>query len=439
MIFDIAYTPYHLKKNATEKEITKHKKERAFYDMSGADNIYKYITTDGKMYGEEAKKFTMLEYLQKSTGVFNQDGMLSKEQVKDMRKRAQTGEKNLWHGFVSFNKENSEKIDDPEKCIALVKQTFGQFFKDAGFDKDNMDLMCALHLDRPEHLHIHYVFWEKEPKIKNQRAAGYKYRAKGKISMDSIDKMTERLNAYTIDDELAKKRRKAVEELTRTSNEYGIAQLNDILRQKLKDLANELPKDKSLWYGSKEVAPYRYKIDKMADWLIYLDEKTRKADRAFREELREKEQKLKGIMGNYYKKRLEIEKEQMDIVPNFVDKQGLRTVHTIKQLEWDYRRRLGNIVLRKVREMQRETYKRNPHRKYKTNDKDLKRRLAISSRKVRGIMDGLFSSVAELFSPETTRYHNRLKEIEEEMQAERDKETQVSECPQINNKWDWGK
>ena len=47
--------------------------------MSGEDNIYKYITTEGKIYGEEAKKFTMLEYLQKSTGVFNQDGMLTKE------------------------------------------------------------------------------------------------------------------------------------------------------------------------------------------------------------------------------------------------------------------------------------------------------------------------------------------------------------------------
>lgn len=89
--------------------------------MSGADNIYKYITTEGKIYGEEAKKFTMLEYLQKSTGVFNQDGMLTKEQVKEMRKRAQTGEKNLWHGFISFNKENSEKIDDPEKEVVRMR------------------------------------------------------------------------------------------------------------------------------------------------------------------------------------------------------------------------------------------------------------------------------------------------------------------------------
>ena len=54
--------------------------------MSGADNIYKYITTDGKVFGEEAKKYTMLEYMQKSTGVFNQNGMLSSEEVKQMKK-----------------------------------------------------------------------------------------------------------------------------------------------------------------------------------------------------------------------------------------------------------------------------------------------------------------------------------------------------------------
>ena len=63
--------------------------------MSAADNIYKYITTEGKMLGEEVQKFTMLEYLQKSTGVFNQDGMLTKDEVKAMRKRAQTGDKNI--------------------------------------------------------------------------------------------------------------------------------------------------------------------------------------------------------------------------------------------------------------------------------------------------------------------------------------------------------
>ncbi len=101
---------------------------------------------------------------------------------------------------------------------------------------------------------------------------------------------------------------------------------------------------------------------------------------------------------------------------------------------------MGNIVLKKVREIQKETYKRNPRRKYKTNDKYLKCRLAISTRRVRGIMDGLFSAVAELFSPKTENYRNRLKEIEEEMQEEYAKENRPQEqIKPISSKWDWGK
>lgn len=383
----------------------------------------------------------MLEYLQKSTGVFNSGGMLTKEQVKEMRKRAQTGEKNLWHGFISFNKENSEKIDDSKKCIALIKQTFGQFFKDAGFNPDNMDLMCALHFDRPEHLHIHYVFWEKEPKVKNQRAAEYKYRAKGKIPLDVIDKMTERLNPYTIEDDLVKKRNNVMDVFCKSEN-YSKAKINDIIRKWLKELADELPKDKPSWYGSKELAEHRPMIDLVAEWLIDLDDKTRETDHAFRQELREKEKKLKGIMGNYYKARSERELHIVQNMEGFTEMGGgLKTLYTIETLEWDYKRRLGNIVLKKVREIQRETYKRNPRRKYKTNDKDLKRRLAISTRKVRGIIDGLSGSVVELFSPETTNYRNRLKEMEEEMQAEYDKgnRPQETEQPKTSSKWNWGK
>lgn len=408
--------------------------------MSGADNIYKYITTEGKIYGEEAKKFTMLEYLQKSTGVFNQDGMLTKEQVKEMRERARTGEKNLWHGFISFNKENSDKIDDPEKCIALIKQTFGQFFKDAGFNPDNMDLMCALHLDRPEHLHIHYVFWEKEPKVKNQRAAGYKYRAKGKIPLDVIDKMTERLNAYTIDDDIAHKRDEVIKAFYKRED-FAQAKSRDIATRYMKELADKIPKDASFQYGRKDMMPYRDDIDFIAETIISTDRKTFQADMAFREEMDKKEKALQSIMGNYYKQRLKRDSTFKEYMTDAADIPGIKSIETIDRLRWDYKRRLGNIVLKKVRVIQRETYKRNPRRKYKTNDKNLKRRLAISSRKVRGIMDGLFGSVAELFSPETTNYRNRLREIEEEMWEEYEKENrpQATEQKPTNGKWNWGK
>lgn len=77
-----------------------------------------------------------------------------------------------------------------------------------GLDPREVDLICALHLDRPSHLHFHFEFYEKRPWLKNKRAAGYKYRSKGKVPIKAIDNMVERLTSYTIDDDLKKARTK---------------------------------------------------------------------------------------------------------------------------------------------------------------------------------------------------------------------------------------
>ena len=134
----------------------------------------------------------MLEYLQKSTGVFNGDKMLSKEEVAEMKKRLQKNKGNIWHGFISLSEEDSEKIDSPKKCQELVKRAFGAFLKDAGLSAKNVDLMAALHKDRPHHLHIHFCFWEKEPKYKDKDGK-LQYRRKGKIEKKAIDNMFVRL------------------------------------------------------------------------------------------------------------------------------------------------------------------------------------------------------------------------------------------------------
>ena len=84
IIFDLKYTPYEPPKGANEYQRNQHATERAFYDMSGGKNIYDYITTEGKRAGN----FTMLEYLQKNTGVFNHNGMISEEEVAAMKERA---------------------------------------------------------------------------------------------------------------------------------------------------------------------------------------------------------------------------------------------------------------------------------------------------------------------------------------------------------------
>ena len=90
-------------KNASGLERAAHEAERGFYDMTGGKNVYDYITTEGKITGKKTGQITALEYLQKSTGVFNGDGMISAEQVEEMKARLKKNEGNIYHGFISLN------------------------------------------------------------------------------------------------------------------------------------------------------------------------------------------------------------------------------------------------------------------------------------------------------------------------------------------------
>ena len=139
IIFDLKYTPYSLKRGASADEKRAHREERAFYDMTGGKNILGYMMTEDKQRGT----FTNLEYLQKSMGVFNQNGMISPEELEQIKKRAAKNKGNIWHGFLSLCEEDSPKVDTPEKCIRLVKQTFSSFFKEGKFNEKNMAKFIA--------------------------------------------------------------------------------------------------------------------------------------------------------------------------------------------------------------------------------------------------------------------------------------------------------
>lgn len=74
---------------------------------------------------------------------------------------------------------------------------------------------------------------------------------------------------------------------------------------------------------------------------------------------------------------------------------------------------------------------------HKVNDKGLKRRLAISHRKVGKLFDGLLASFggeSELLERDFT---NRLQEIEKEIEQER--EAQGNGEANATSKWTWGK
>lgn len=76
---------------------------------------------------------------------------------------------------------------------------------------------------------------------------------------------------------------------------------------------------------------------------------------------------------------------------------------------------------------------------HKVNDKGLKRRLAISHRKVGKLFDGLLASFggeSELLERDFT---NRLQEIEKEIEQEREAQANGEVNTNSTSKWTWGK
>ena len=157
-----------------------------------------------------------------------------------------------------------------------------------------------------------------------------------------------------INDELDKKRDEVIQSFSK-SVAFEKAHFKDLAAKTLKELAKELPKDKPWFYASKEMVPFREKIDKAVDFLLSCDNNAYAAHKSFVKEMDKKEEALKGIMGKYYSNLTKNEMDFAELFPNHTDFHGVGTIHTIEKLRWDYRRRLGNIVLKKAKYIQDNT------------------------------------------------------------------------------------
>ena len=404
--------------------------------MTGNTNVYDYITTEGKITGKKSGRITALEYLQKSTGVFNGDGLISQEKIAEMKERLKNNKGNIWHGFISLNEEQSHKIDTPEKCIGLIKRTFGEFLTDAGFNKKNIDLMCALHLDRPHHLHIHFVFWEKEPTYKSKKDGTLDYRRKGKIKMDAINNLFVRTGLY-IDknrDRLFNTRVEAIRALRGMTSVKAAMGSSDEIRKEILSLAKDLPKTGRLSYGSKDMEAYVGRVDKIVEMLIGYDGKARRSHLRFLDELEKHKQAIKNICGTPFAftgRNVKVEEEERDL-PKYHNKIDEKTLSIIEDIEADYKRRQGNLVLKLAKFIKPEIYEKPRYGKTKPNDKNHKRRLAMSRRKIKSLFGKFLSSFGSESELLERDFSHRLQDIEKEMEEQRKREN--GEYKEVNYK-----
>ena len=430
IVLNIQYTPYRLPKNATPQEIAAHENRRAFFDMTGGKNIFDYITTDDK----QKDLYSFYDYLQKTGGVFNDKGRIFQEPAEEMKERLRRNEGNIYHGFISLNKEESHKIDSVDKCIEMIKRTFPSFLSDARFNKDNIDLMCALHTDRPNHLHIHFVFWEKEPKYLDKDGNPC-FRRKSKIEKRAINNFMVRLGLFLDEgkETVHKTRDEAIRELRGMTSFKALRYTDEEVITEILALAKELPEKGRLSYGSKDMEPFRGRVDKIVAMLLATNREARKADADFHQAVEERRQTIKNICGKDYAfSDKGVSPEKMD-KPTYRFQIDEKEITMIDDLENDYKRRQGNLIINLAKAIKPEYYERKKGKKYKASCNTLKKSLTISRRNVNRIMKKFFSSFGRESRLLERDFSNRLHEIEEEMKKEREQQENQNKGRTVKN------
>ncbi len=218
-------------------------KKRAFYSSSSSNDYMTYIDK-GIDVGRGADRDYM-EYMgnpDKSTGVFNSDGILSGPQRKDLRNQLREAKGNIWDLVISLDGDlGKDRLCSYEQAYSLVIDVLPKLFRRMNFSKNNIVWYAGLHTNT-DHRHVHISFFEKEPTFYNQARKEYRYR-KGRISPEYINLLKADVEEHLFSDkeETKLRRRKALEEIKDMSVAFDDPKFPLFLQKEIKALMEEIP------------------------------------------------------------------------------------------------------------------------------------------------------------------------------------------------------
>lgn len=299
--------------------------ERNYYSSRKYNDYVKYVSTGIK----DLEKIDYVEYANndtKSSGIYNENGKLSKEQIKILREHLHDTDSIIWSGVISFEKDfGLNWCNNHTQAEALLQRELPKFFKRAGFKPENMEWYAGLH-ENTDNRHIHLVFFEKEPirKVKGEKA----------FSIGMLSKQS--LREFKLNLELSATDYKAREIRIRTNLTRSVKEeLNGLsttkLRSMLLNLADVLPKEGHTYYECEQMQRLKPIVDSISNYIISKNE---------------------NIM--FYKEDFDsIVKEKDDLTLQYYKRNHLTTpTQSVgDKMQKDLYRRLGNMVIEKSKQL----------------------------------------------------------------------------------------
>lgn len=243
---------------------------RIFYSSGSKDDYLGYVDKGVKL----NKDIDYLDYtgnLEKSSGVFNQTGLLNYDSKRLIREALRNTKSCIWDLVISFETEYGlNNVDSYEDALELVKSVLPKFFKALKLKEDNIIWFGGLHINT-DNRHIHISFFEKEPMYYDAKKKTYKYRP-GRINVKSCKELKMNIEKYFLSPSESMKRvRKLMIEDTRSSmNSSSYLNLDKDFKWLLKELYNKLPIEGHIGYLSPNMKECRPIVDNIVKKILNL-------------------------------------------------------------------------------------------------------------------------------------------------------------------------
>lgn len=315
-------------RNSSDEYLKQHLEERRFYGSNKDDDYIKYVNKGSK---------DVMDYVEysgnheKSHGVFNENGLMTPQMIKELRQSLRTTESPIWHGVVSFTEDfGNTYCNTFEKAFDVMKMELPKFFKNAGLNPSNIVWYAGLH-ENTDNKHIHLSFFEKEPQRKTERSDTYGF-SDGFINIKAINqfKVKVELRLLKITDDIILNR-KTLTNLMKKDLELG-----DYMKN-INSLLFVVPTDGRISYDSENMKPYKENVRMVVNSIIRADKELLK--------------KFNDFEGFLLKRDSEIKNAYTKIGVDYEDK----LLHD-KCME-DIYKRLGNIVLYTIKDIRKEQRK----------------------------------------------------------------------------------
>jgi hypothetical protein len=240
---------------------------REFYSSNMDDDYLSYIDKGIKT----TKVRDYVAYAgdgEKSSGIFSANGLLSKEEKKELREELHETKSTIWDYVISFEeKYGKENCYSWQKAKDLLAETLPGYFKSIGLDPEKTAWYAGLH-ENTDNRHIHLSFFQKEPTAYDRKSKTRVYR-RGKIPIAKINGLKVAIERHYLEpvEGVARVRKLMVEE-TRKSVTGSYTRDSESFKFLVRKLSEEIPLTGDLGYESANMDGCRSDIDAATDLVM---------------------------------------------------------------------------------------------------------------------------------------------------------------------------